>query len=64
MSALHVRRRHGLRTVALLLGLAVLVAIPLGCGGQPETTGAATTNPKSAERKRDMENFMKNQKAQ
>jgi hypothetical protein len=50
--------------VALLLGLSVLVAIPLGCGGQPETTGAATTNPKSAERKRDMENFMKNQKAQ
>jgi hypothetical protein len=63
MSAFHAPRRHSRRSAALSLGLAAVLVIPVGCGEQPSTTGGAATNPKSAERKRDMENFMKNEKA-
>jgi hypothetical protein len=62
MSAFHARQRHARRAVALALGLGLV--IPLGCGGTQVSTGdAGKTNPKAAERQRDMENFMKNQKA-
>jgi hypothetical protein len=47
------------------MGLAAALVISSGCGGQTAGTGdTGKTNPKAAEQRRDMENFMKNQKKQ
>jgi hypothetical protein len=46
-------------------GLAAALVISSGCGGQTASSGdTGKTNPKAAEQRRDMENFMKNQKKQ
>jgi hypothetical protein len=45
------------------MALAAVLVIPAGCGEQTAGTGdTGKTNPKAAEQRRDMENFMKNQK--
>jgi hypothetical protein len=64
MSAIHVLRRRSRWSAILSLGLVAVLAIPVGCGEQASTGDATKASPKAGERRREMENFMKNEKKQ